>query len=298
MLGDDPVFSLSTGSCGTSSTGSRWLRAVGPRATTRPTCTIASTTSCVHYSRGNTELNYRRFFAVTTLAGVRVEDPEVFAATHALVRGGRPPGSPVCASTTRTGWSTRRSIWTGCGRSLRTSGSPWRRSWRRANSCRGLAGLRHHRLRRDARGQRPLHRSGCRIHLHRALPAADRRSKSIAEHIEVGKRMVVTDAAAGGDPADGRPGARSDRRRSGAGRGRRGLRGLPLLPAGRGGASRSRAGGGRDPPAGVGRGPTGSAPGCTIMPTSWPDGCSSSAARPWPRASRTRRTTATPGSSP
>ena len=39
----------------------------------------------VHYSRGNTELNYRRFFAVTTLAGVRVEDPEVLAATHTLV---------------------------------------------------------------------------------------------------------------------------------------------------------------------------------------------------------------------
>jgi (1->4)-alpha-D-glucan 1-alpha-D-glucosylmutase len=41
----------------------------------------------VHYSRGNTELNYRRFFAITTLAGVRVEDPAVFAATHELVRG-------------------------------------------------------------------------------------------------------------------------------------------------------------------------------------------------------------------
>ena len=39
----------------------------------------------VHYSRGNTELNYRRFFAVTTLAGVRVEDPAVFAATHELI---------------------------------------------------------------------------------------------------------------------------------------------------------------------------------------------------------------------
>ena len=41
----------------------------------------------VHYSRGDTDLNYRRFFAITTLAGVRVEDPSVFAATHALVRG-------------------------------------------------------------------------------------------------------------------------------------------------------------------------------------------------------------------
>jgi (1->4)-alpha-D-glucan 1-alpha-D-glucosylmutase len=40
----------------------------------------------VHYSRGNAELNYRRFFAITSLAGVRVEDREVFDATHALVR--------------------------------------------------------------------------------------------------------------------------------------------------------------------------------------------------------------------
>jgi (1->4)-alpha-D-glucan 1-alpha-D-glucosylmutase len=40
----------------------------------------------VHHSRGNQELNYRRFFAVTTLAGVRVEDERVFEATHALVR--------------------------------------------------------------------------------------------------------------------------------------------------------------------------------------------------------------------
>jgi (1->4)-alpha-D-glucan 1-alpha-D-glucosylmutase len=40
----------------------------------------------VPYSRANTDLNYRRFFAITTLAGLRVEDPTVFAATHALVR--------------------------------------------------------------------------------------------------------------------------------------------------------------------------------------------------------------------
>jgi len=40
----------------------------------------------VHHSRGNAELSYRRFFAVTTLAGVRVEDEQVFEATHALVR--------------------------------------------------------------------------------------------------------------------------------------------------------------------------------------------------------------------
>jgi (1->4)-alpha-D-glucan 1-alpha-D-glucosylmutase len=41
----------------------------------------------VHYSRGNIEINYRRFFTITSLAGVRVEDHEVFTATHALVPG-------------------------------------------------------------------------------------------------------------------------------------------------------------------------------------------------------------------
>jgi (1->4)-alpha-D-glucan 1-alpha-D-glucosylmutase len=40
----------------------------------------------VHYSRGNAELNYRRFFAVTTLAGLRQEDQAVFDATHAQVQ--------------------------------------------------------------------------------------------------------------------------------------------------------------------------------------------------------------------
>ncbi len=36
----------------------------------------------VSWKRGNSEINYRRFFAVTTLAGVRVEEPDVFEATH------------------------------------------------------------------------------------------------------------------------------------------------------------------------------------------------------------------------
>lgn len=39
----------------------------------------------VPWRRGNAELNYRRFFDITTLAAVRVEDPEVFAATHGEV---------------------------------------------------------------------------------------------------------------------------------------------------------------------------------------------------------------------
>ena len=39
----------------------------------------------VGWRRADDELNYRRFFAVNTLAGVRVEKPEVFAATHAEI---------------------------------------------------------------------------------------------------------------------------------------------------------------------------------------------------------------------
>jgi (1->4)-alpha-D-glucan 1-alpha-D-glucosylmutase len=37
----------------------------------------------VHWRRANTDLNYRRFFDITTLGGVRVEDPAVFADVHA-----------------------------------------------------------------------------------------------------------------------------------------------------------------------------------------------------------------------
>jgi (1->4)-alpha-D-glucan 1-alpha-D-glucosylmutase len=40
----------------------------------------------VSWRRGDSDLNYRRFFTVSTLAGVRVEVPEVFADTHVQVR--------------------------------------------------------------------------------------------------------------------------------------------------------------------------------------------------------------------
>ena len=40
----------------------------------------------VGWRRGDSELNYRRFFTVATLAGVRVEVPEVFAQAHSEVR--------------------------------------------------------------------------------------------------------------------------------------------------------------------------------------------------------------------
>jgi (1->4)-alpha-D-glucan 1-alpha-D-glucosylmutase len=39
----------------------------------------------VDWRRADADLNYRRFFAINTLAGLRTEDPEVFEATHRLV---------------------------------------------------------------------------------------------------------------------------------------------------------------------------------------------------------------------
>ncbi|GIF03599.1 malto-oligosyltrehalose synthase [Actinoplanes siamensis] len=39
----------------------------------------------VNWTRGDSEVNYRRFFAIVDLAALRVEDPEVFEATHAEI---------------------------------------------------------------------------------------------------------------------------------------------------------------------------------------------------------------------
>jgi len=39
----------------------------------------------ISWRRGDRELNYRRFFTVTSLAGIRVEEPDVFDASHAEI---------------------------------------------------------------------------------------------------------------------------------------------------------------------------------------------------------------------
>jgi hypothetical protein len=95
-----------------------------------------------HWRTAGEELDYRRFFDVTTLAGVRVEVPAVFDATHRLVlqqvrdgvvdglRIDHPDGWPTPAATstgwprppTGRGWSSRRS--SSPARSCRTSGPP------------------------------------------------------------------------------------------------------------------------------------------------------------------------------
>ena len=77
------------------------------------------------------ELNYRRFFDVGTLLAVRVEDPDVFDATHRWsCRCSRTARSTASGSTTRTVWPTRRATWRGCARRAVAPGLSSRRSSR------------------------------------------------------------------------------------------------------------------------------------------------------------------------
>ncbi len=84
VLGDDPTLSIEAGEL--RYYDHRFPLAPGTWSAGDPVEDVHDRQhyELVHWSRGDTELNYRRFFAVTTLAGVRVEDPEVFAATHEL----------------------------------------------------------------------------------------------------------------------------------------------------------------------------------------------------------------------
>ena len=89
----------------------------------------------VSYRRADTEQNYRRFFAVTELAGIRVEDPQVFerqprraAALGGAGRGGRHPGR----SPGRAGRPGRLPAPAGRPGAARP-GSRWRRSPSRAS---------------------------------------------------------------------------------------------------------------------------------------------------------------------
>ena len=88
----------------------------------------------VDWRRADSDLNYRRFFAINTLAGLRVEDPAVFDATHELVlqlvRDGAVDGLRIDhpdgladPAATWTGWPPRRAT---AGRSSRRSSSPAR----------------------------------------------------------------------------------------------------------------------------------------------------------------------------
>ena len=59
-----------------------------------------------YWRLGHREGNYRRFFDVDGLVGVRVEEPAVLRATHRLFELAADPGWPGCGSTTSTAWPT------------------------------------------------------------------------------------------------------------------------------------------------------------------------------------------------
>ena len=107
-------------------------------------------------------LNYRRFFDVGTLAAVRVEDPEVFDATHALlvdlVREGSVDGlridHPDGLADPR-GYLRRLAE-----RDRRRLGRRGEDPRRRRAAARGLAVRRHHRVRPALAGRRPVRRPG------------------------------------------------------------------------------------------------------------------------------------------
>ncbi|SDT27588.1 maltooligosyl trehalose synthase [Friedmanniella luteola] len=86
VLGDDAVLSVEDGEL--RYYDHRFPLAPGTAAEGEDADTVHARQhyELVHWSRGNTDLGYRRFFAVTTLAGVRQEDEAVFDATHVQVR--------------------------------------------------------------------------------------------------------------------------------------------------------------------------------------------------------------------
>jgi (1->4)-alpha-D-glucan 1-alpha-D-glucosylmutase len=60
------------------------LRPDGPLERDVATIAQAQHYALVHWRAANDRLNWRRFFSINELAGVRVEDPAIFEATHAL----------------------------------------------------------------------------------------------------------------------------------------------------------------------------------------------------------------------
>lgn len=83
-----------------------------------------------------TELNYRRFFSINELIALRVEDPEVFRATHGVLLRLREEGCwTASGSTTRTAWPTRAPTCAGWPRPAAAPTRWWRRSSPDTNGC-------------------------------------------------------------------------------------------------------------------------------------------------------------------
>ena len=165
-------------------------------------------------------LNYRRFFDVTSLVAVRVEDPDVFMATHALLarpararRGRRPPHRPP-----RRPRRPRRLPRAARRRHRRRLGRRREDPRGRRAAARRLALRRHHRLRRPAAGAAGAHLVG---RGRRARPAVGgcrarpglarrrgRRGQAAGRRRRAGRRGRPADAAR---PARARPTSTSPR---------------------------------------------------------------------------------------
>ena len=156
-----------------------------------------------------TELNWRRFFDISSLIAVRVEDPAVFEATHEVIlrlvdeglidglrvdhpgRARRPAGLSAAAR----------------GPHRRPVGGHREDPVRPGAAARGLAVCRDDRLRRAGRDRRPVPGSSRRRAAHRRLRAPHRRA------------CPVRRGGRGRQARGGRPGSRG--------------RGVPAGPAGR-----------------------------------------------------------------
>ncbi len=162
-----------------------------------------------------TELNWRRFFDISSLIAVRVEDPAVFEATHEvilrLVAEGLIDGLRVDhpdGLADPRGYLRRLADRTGGALGVHREDPV-----RAGTAARGLAVRRDHRLRRAGRDRRPVPRPGRRRAAGRRLRAPHRRARP------------VRGGGRGRQARGGRPGPRG--------------RGVPAVPAGRrGGAPR------------------------------------------------------------
>ena len=189
----------------------------------------------VSWRRADSELNYRRFFAVNTLAAIRVEDQRVFDESHAEIgrwlREGLVDGLRVDhPDGLRDPGEYLRRLVPARGGPPDLGGEDPRGS--RADAR--LAGLRHHRLRRPGPRRPGVRRPGGRGSADRvrhrdrrprrvrrlARPGAGAQALGRRRHPELGDQAARADARR---RRSGRPGP-------GRGRGRRARGLLPRLP--------------------------------------------------------------------
>ena len=166
-----------------------------------------------HWRVGDEELNYRRFFDIDTLAGVRVEDEQVFAETHAvllaLVAEGRVDGLRIDHP---DGLADPRELPPPAARRHRRRLGRGREDPRgRRGAARRLAVRRHDRLRRAAPGRRRVRRPrGCRATLTNLYTGLTGEPADFAAVVEDAKRFVIEH----GLQAEVAPARRGRRRRS------------------------------------------------------------------------------------